>query len=213
MTRARFALGLIVGLLVRLWLCTLRVRVVVLGPPTPGARVLTFWHGQQMPLLCWPDRRRAAVLVSWSKDGQLQAGVMTALGLAVRRGSSSRGGAEGVRRLARLMRASGRDAAFAVDGPRGPARQAKPGALWAARLTGAAVVPLAAACERAWVLGRTWDGFQIPRPWSRVVVVAGPALDGRAEPTAVERAIEAARSAAECALAGRDHSPLVGPLC
>jgi lysophospholipid acyltransferase (LPLAT)-like uncharacterized protein len=160
--------------------------------------VFAFWHGQQMGLLAMPRQRRLATLVSWSRDGALQAGVMRGLGLTVIRGSSSRGGATGLRRLARELK-SGSDAAFAVDGPRGPRARAKPGALAAARNAGAELVVVAQAARRCWVLERAWDHFEIPLPFTKVVVVVGgschfdPGAGGTLELT---RAIEGARARA-----------------
>src|ERR1700744_6559466 len=68
--------GVIGGLLVRLWLATLRVRVVVhpaLEAVGDRPWVLAFWHGTQWPLLAWRRRRRTVVLVSLSRDGRMQA--------------------------------------------------------------------------------------------------------------------------------------------
>lgn len=209
----RRALGALLGAFVRLWLATLRLTLVYdpalrapAGLSTPW--VLALWHGQQMLLLRWVQRRGTAVLVSLSKDGELLAGALPVLGYAVERGSSSRGGAEGLRAIVRRLR-RGFDAAFAVDGPKGPRRvvrapasasgkSAAPGAAVAARLAGGVVVPMAAACSSSWVLSRTWDRFEIPRPFSRVAIVLGaPLTPDEASASAVAAAIERSRGAAE----------------
>ncbi len=183
--RLRWLLGAWLALVVRLWVWALRVRVVgslAPGLPTPGApaldpstpgRVFVFWHGEQLPLLALRRLRPTCVLVSWSDDGALQAGVMTRLGLQVVRGSSSRGGAAGLRGLVKALPTA--DLALAVDGPRGPRERAKPGALLAARLGAAELVPLGVACARATRL-RSWDAFSLPWPGSRVVVACGAPL-------------------------------------
>ena len=68
---------------------------------------------------------------------------MRAQGLGVVRGSSSRGGASCAQ--AACARTDGPlDAAFAVDGPRGPRGRAKPGVALAARLARARLVPMGA---------------------------------------------------------------------
>ena len=72
--------------------------------------------------------------------------------------------------------AAGRPAAFTVDGPRGPARQAQPGAVWLAKATGNPVVPFHIEAERCWT-ARSWDRAQVPRPWSRVAIAIGEPLD------------------------------------
>ena len=59
----------------------------------------------------------------------MQARALALQGLRVVRGSSSRGGARGLAALGRRMKRDRADAAFAVDGPRGPYGVVKPGAM------------------------------------------------------------------------------------
>ena len=173
-------LGWVVGCVARVWLSTLRVHVAY-DPALEGVRdrpwVLAFWHGTQWPLLAWPRRRRTIVLVSWSRDGALQARALAAQGLCVVRGSSSRGGARGLAALVAAMRQGGADSAFAVDGPRGPRGVAKAGAIVAARATGAVVVPIGGAVRSGVILRRTWDQFAVAWPFTRVDVMLGPPID------------------------------------
>jgi lysophospholipid acyltransferase (LPLAT)-like uncharacterized protein len=182
-------LGVLLGLVARLWLATLRVRVVS-HPALDGVRdrpwVLAFWHGTQWPLLAWRRRRRTVVLVSLSRDGAMQAGALALQGLHVVRGSSSRGGARGLARLVRAMRRESADAAFAVDGPRGPIGVVKGGVVVAARATGAVLVPLTGAVRRGIVLRHAWDRFAIAWPFTRVDVVLGAPIDPAACPDARE---------------------------
>ena len=176
----RALLGVVLGLVARLWLSTLRVRVVM-HPALDGVRdrpwVLAFWHGTQWPLLAWGGRRPTVVLVSLSRDGAMQARALALQGLRVVRGSSSRGGARGLAALVRAMKRGAVDAAFAIDGPRGPLGVVKGGALVAARATGAVVVPTTGSTRRGVVLQRSWDKFTIAWPFSRVDVVLGEPID------------------------------------
>ena len=176
----RSFLGLLLGIVARVWLSTLRVRVVIDPTLAEGGDrpwVLAFFHGTQWPLLAWRRRRRTVVLVSLSKDGQMQARALRLQGLRVVRGSSSRGGVRGLAALVRRMKKEQADAAFAVDGPRGPYGVAKPGALAAARATGALLVPMGSAMEHGLVLRRAWDRFALAWPFSRVTVRLGAAID------------------------------------
>jgi lysophospholipid acyltransferase (LPLAT)-like uncharacterized protein len=75
------------------------------------------------------------------------------------------------------MRRECADAAFAVDGPRGPRGVAKGGAIVAAKATGAVVVPMAGAVRRGLVLRRSWDQFAIAWPFTRVDVKLGRPID------------------------------------
>jgi lysophospholipid acyltransferase (LPLAT)-like uncharacterized protein len=174
----RSALGVLLGIVVRLYLTTLRVTVradPALDPSGERPWILCFWHGDQLPLLRFRRRRPTVALVSHSADGQMQARALALQGLLVERGSSSRGGARGlvavVRRLAR-----GQDAAFALDGPKGPRFTVRPGARAAARLSSGVLVPMGSASPRGITLERTWDRFRIPLPFSKVAVRLGPPL-------------------------------------
>jgi lysophospholipid acyltransferase (LPLAT)-like uncharacterized protein len=200
--------GALLGLVVRAWLWSLRLTLVVdpaLAASRPRPFALAFWHGQQFALLRWARSQRMAALVSRSRDGELVAAALARLGIACARGSSSRGGAAGLRAIVRLLR-RGFDAAFAVDGPRGPARVVRSegagvGVARAAGLSGGLVVPMAAACARRHVFARSWDGFELPLPFTKVVVVLGaPLRPDEVTPEALARAIDRARARAEDAL-------------
>jgi lysophospholipid acyltransferase (LPLAT)-like uncharacterized protein len=174
----RSALGFLLGAFVRIYLTTLRVTVradPALDRNDVRPWVLCFWHGDQLPLLCFCRRRPTVALVSHSPDGQMQACALRMQGLLVERGSSSRGGARGlvaiVRRLSR-----GEDAAFALDGPRGPRFTVLPGARAAARLSSGVLIPMGSAAPRGITLERAWDHFRIPFPFSRVAVRLGAPL-------------------------------------
>jgi lysophospholipid acyltransferase (LPLAT)-like uncharacterized protein len=111
------------------------------------------------------------------------------------RGSSSRGGAGGLRGLARALR-EGHSVVVVPDGPRGPAETVKPGVVTLARMTGAPVVPLALAGSSEW-RARSWDGFRVPRPFARCVVRFGEPLHvteprERAADESLRKEIEAA---------------------
>lgn len=208
---ARWLLGALVGLLARAWVLTLRLTLVV-DPALASAAArpwsLAFWHGQQFALLRWRRRRATVALVSLSRDGELQAGALARVGLTIERGSSSRGGAAGLKAIVRRLR-RGLDAAFAVDGPRGPrgvvrSESGGVGAALAARLAGGVVVPMASACARCKVFARAWDRFELPLPFSRVAVVLGAPIEpDDADPAAIARAIDEARLAARAALGPR----------
>jgi lysophospholipid acyltransferase (LPLAT)-like uncharacterized protein len=180
-SRLRGLFGLLGGLATRLLFATLRVEVSVdpaLDPADPRPWVLVFWHGKQLPLLAWHRRRPTAVLVSLSNDGQIQAGAMRAFGLEVERGSSSRGGPSGLLAIVRRL-GRGQDAAFAVDGPRGPRLHVEPGAQVAAERSGGVVVPLGVGVAKKRILHGTWCQYEIPYPFSRVAIHVGRPIDAR----------------------------------
>lgn len=119
------------------------------------------------------------------------------------RGSSSKGGARGLVAMVHAIRDLRLDAAFAVDGPRGPLHEVHPGALACARHAHGLIVPIGSAARPTRILGRAWDRMSLPWPFARAVVVIGPALSAEASPAEVSASIHEAN-----ALAGR---ALVGP--
>ncbi|MGE0161019.1 MAG: lysophospholipid acyltransferase family protein [Gemmatimonadales bacterium] len=130
--------------------------------------IFVFWHGNLLPLVHYHRHEGIVVLVSEHADGERIARILMRRGFATVRGSSTRGGARGLRDLVRAARA-GRDLALTPDGPRGPRGEFKPGALAAARITGLPVIPLAVAASPAWSLG-SWDRFLVPKPFAKVQI-------------------------------------------
>src|SRR2546427_6439091 len=63
------------------------------------------------------------------------------------RGSTGRGGVAGLKEMIRHLR-NGRDVAFATDGPRGPRHRVQMGAIEAARMGRAPLVPIAFAASK-----------------------------------------------------------------
>ena len=175
-----------IALLVRGWIATLRVRQ---QGTVEGAAVLAFWHGEQLALLRARPRARLIAPISVSRDGRLQARVMRRFGIDDAPGSSSRGGLGAARALLRALRA-GAVALIAVDGPRGPAGVAKAGAVFLSQRAGVPLRPVAVAAARAWRLRRAWDQFALPLPFTRVIVVFGPALAADASPADLTEAID-----------------------
>jgi lysophospholipid acyltransferase (LPLAT)-like uncharacterized protein len=197
--RAFYALlGVVLGAFARLYLATLRVLVELdpsLAPDDPRPWVLCFWHGEQLPLLRWKRRRATVALVSHSLDGEMQAHALPAFGLLVERGSTTRGGARGLHAIVRMLKAH-QDAAFAIDGPRGPRFSVAPGAGAAARLSGGLLVPMGSAAPRGITLERAWDRFRIPLPFTRVAVYLGAPLEASASSQELALAVERASALA-----------------
>lgn len=156
----------------RLWMQTWRLRWPA-GSSLPEHGILVLWH-EHLPA-CIPAfaRRRVQVLISRSGDGALAAEACRRLGYRVFRGSSSRGSLAGMKSLARALRSGGL-AGMALDGPRGPRRDPKPGTLWLASLADAPIFPIAVKASWALRLG-TWDRCLLPLPFSRVEFRVGEA--------------------------------------
>jgi lysophospholipid acyltransferase (LPLAT)-like uncharacterized protein len=134
--------------------------------------VFVFWHGQLLPLVHFHRNEGIVVLVSDHSDGEYITRVILRHGFGAARGSSTRGGVKGLKGILRAIR-NGKDLAFTPDGPKGPRHVFKWGALTAAQLSGAPVIPVAVGADRAWYL-KSWDRFMIPKPLSSLRIRYGP---------------------------------------
>ncbi len=207
---------LLAAALLRVLHATLRYETVC----APGGHVYgweergigCFWHRCLLSAACYfHGRPRTTLLISRSFDGALIAQTIERLGFFTVRGSSSRGGVSGLLALAQAVN-NGASAVFPADGPRGPRYQLKPGAIKLGQLTGLPVGCFYFAPARAWQL-RSWDGFLIPKPFSRVVVAWGRAVEIpreldeaalEAKRVEVEQAMEELRHYAEAVAAAPD---------
>ena len=184
---------------VRLLALTLRIRreEAAVSPlwQAGTAAIYVVWHGRILLLPYLYGCRRAHVLASRSRDGELAARFARRFGLEMVRGSSSRGGAEALRRLARSL-GDGRDVVVVPDGPRGPREMVKAGVVTLARISDAPIVPMALGAAAEWRLS-SWDEFRIPKPFTRCVVRFGDPIRVSA---AGRGAAEASRKEVEAAL-------------
>jgi lysophospholipid acyltransferase (LPLAT)-like uncharacterized protein len=158
--------------------------------------IYAFWHGRMLPLSYSFREQSVQLLASEHQDGELMGQIVRRLGYGHVRGSSTRGGARAIRELVARLRA-GYHLGLSVDGPVGPRYVFKPGPIEIAKLSGAPVVPVAAATRNPWVL-TSWDAFQIPKPFARVNVRFGSPIV--VPPDAGEEMMEEKRREAERAL-------------
>lgn len=148
--------------------------------------ILALWHGRILPGLFFLRHRGIVVITSRNFDGEWIARILYRYGFGAARGSTSKGGAAALVQLRRDL-AAGRAAAFTLDGPRGPARVAQPGAVWLAGATANPILPFHIEAKRHWTL-RSWDRTQIPKPFSQVAIVFGEPITVRSnEAREVER--------------------------
>jgi len=164
-----------------------------------------FWHGRMMMIdpawrtlvreLQIADPLRPHVVSSDHRDGRLMARVTTRFGLRTVSGSTKRGAA-GLFRAALGVLRDGQIAVVTPDGPRGPRRRAKAGAIRLAMRSGAPIVPITFATNRRVVL-RSWDRFVLALPFGRGVlafgapVEVGPTDDPEAARLLLERRLNA----------------------
>jgi hypothetical protein len=151
--------------------------------------VMAFWHGRILPATYYFRRRGIVVITSENFDGEWIARIIERFGFGTARGSSSRGGLKAMLQLVRDME-KGSPAGFTLDGPRGPARVAQPGAIWLARATGNPVLPFHLEASSYWTTN-SWDRTQVPKPFSTVALVVGEPMEVAADTT--DEQLESAR--------------------
>lgn len=163
--------------LLKLWIRTLRFeiddRAGVLKAPGTQRYIGAIWHNRLLLIahVIWkylPVRRGGAALISPSRDGALIADIVERFSFQPIRGSSSRKGTAALLQLADVI-ASGRDVVITPDGPRGPAYRLGGGIILLAQKTGVPVEPVGMEYSSCWRL-KSWDGFILPKPFSKVRV-------------------------------------------
>jgi lysophospholipid acyltransferase (LPLAT)-like uncharacterized protein len=168
-----------------------------------------FWHGRMLmvpPLR--PAERPFSMLISRHADGELIRRTIAHFGIAAIAGSTGKGGGEALRQIVRTLK-SGVSVCVTPDGPRGPRMRASVGAIQAARLARAPILPFAVATSRRCVLN-SWDRFLLALPLSRGALVWGEPIEVPADADA--ETMERLRLKLEDALseASREADRLVG---
>jgi len=138
------------------------------------------WHHRLLGMLLafrevygrgWSDSR-AFAMVSASEDGELIARIYRDYGGSCVRGSASRGATDAFRAAIHELNHGGQ-VFLTPDGPRGPSKSIKEGALELARLSGKPVVPMSANFGRCLRFERSWDQFELPLFFGRVSLHVG----------------------------------------
>jgi lysophospholipid acyltransferase (LPLAT)-like uncharacterized protein len=133
-----------------------------------GKAVYCSWHQRLVFHPWYLSKRGVTVMVSQSRDGEFAARFINSLGLGDVRGSSTRGGLGALIKLKQKILAGETNGGMVVDGPLGPARIAKMGAVTLAKSSGVPLMPIMWGADRCWVLN-SWDRFIIPKPFAKIV--------------------------------------------
>ena len=159
--------------------------------------IYTFWHNCVFLATYFWQKRRIVVMTSQSFDGEYIARFIQRFGYGAARGSSTRGAVGAIIEMTRLIRA-GSPTAFTIDGPKGPRYIAKMGAVLLAKKTGQPILPFTVTARRYWQAKRSWDGFQVPRPFSRARVDIAPPIHVAADTN--DEGLDAKRDQLQAAL-------------
>lgn len=179
--------------LLKLYLSTVRISRVgwetvrnLEGQPA----IYVFWHENMLIPLSAFRGRQISVLISQHSDGEMIARIVKKFGNRTIRGSSTRGGKNAYAEMKSVL-LSGGQIGITPDGPRGPRRKMKPGAVRLAAETGSPIIPLAVVAEKFRRLN-SWDRFLLVRPFSRCSLIVGAPIfvDGAAGDSQIRRRSE-----------------------
>lgn len=153
--------------------------------------VIAHWHGDELGILHLLKPYHVACIISTSKDGELMNKAVELLGAETVRGSSTRGGSSALKGMLRL-KSRGRRPSVAVDGPKGPIYEVKPGVFQISRLTKLPIIPISFAASKQHIFAKSWNKSRLPLPFSKVVIYWGkpiPAVTKQSDPRSPELAL------------------------
>lgn len=164
--------GLLVYYIIMLIKLTLKIEIIGkenISEDKPY--VLALWHNKVVAtVLALGFIKKRAGLASPSADGELISVPLEKLGYKMIRGSSGKDSVKGLVQLIKAVK-EGYTIGTPLDGPKGPRFEAKQGMMYVAQKSGRPMVFMGAAYSKKWVLSKTWDKCQIPKPFSKVVCV------------------------------------------
>lgn len=174
-------IGALVWIIYRCLALTWRVRLIEpdslkLALKEKHSVLFAHWHGDELALLYIIGKYRVATIASQSKDGEIMNTVINLQGALSTRGSSTRGAVGALKGLVRLIRQTQRNSSFAVDGPKGPIHEVKPGIFEVSRILQAPIYPGGVAVDRAWKFPRSWNQTFLPKPFAKIVIYWSEAM-------------------------------------
>ncbi len=171
--------GLIGSWLIRAWMPTLRIEFdlcdsEIVPKKSPPRKYLFSLYHENMLLPTFLYRNcGVSILVSSHADGEIVHQIARRFGYGTIRGSSTRGGSKALYEM--IRKGSRQHLVITPDGPRGPRRQVQNGIAMLAIATGMPIVPTSVEFRSGW-RANSWDRFAIPKPFSRVCLITGPAI-------------------------------------
>lgn len=150
---------------------TWRFKITGKLPEAPA--IVVFWHGKMMPGWYLFRKKNPYAVVSLSRDGQILSDLLEYWGFKLIRGSSSRGGKEVLAKLTETAKYN--LICITPDGPQGPPREFKAGAVIASHRSGAPLYLCSIDIRSKKVFDKAWDKFELPLPFSKIIInISGP---------------------------------------
>ncbi len=146
-------------------------RITLHGTMPQKPSVVAFWHGEMLPVWklfsCEKNLPNVAI-VSLSRDGEILSGILKHWGFDLLRGSSSRKSSDFLSEAVSQAKTS--NILITPDGPRGPAKQFKAGAVIIAQRAGVDLFLTRIEVRSKKVFGKSWDEFILPLPFSKIEI-------------------------------------------
>lgn len=170
-----FVLGFIVWVIYKILSMTWKTKIIETDSMKTHMKekkpmILAHFHGDEIPLISLVSRYKIATMSSTSKDGEMMNTILKLLGAKTSRGSATRGGVSALKGLLKYCK-EGSNCSMAVDGPKGPIYEVKPGVFEIARLIKAPIYAGAVHCDRAWHFPRSWNKAYLPKPFAQLTVL------------------------------------------
>lgn len=132
-----------------------------------------FWHSKLfITPIFFKDVEKKLALSSPTKDGELISVPLEKMGYVLVRGSSDKKSISSTISLLKYLK-KGYSIGTPLDGPKGPKEKAKKGLLYLSQKTATPLIPVGISYNKKWTLKKTWDKFEIPKPFSKVKIFLG----------------------------------------
>jgi lysophospholipid acyltransferase (LPLAT)-like uncharacterized protein len=156
--------------------------------------IITSWHGTLLTVFMnLAGKGFYGIAGNHYPDAEIISRIGRKLGWNILRGSSTDGGRQAYEGMVQVLRNGPNVVAITPDGPQGPPKIPKAGAIKAAQKTGSVIVPVSGFSSRYWSF-KNWDTFYVAKPFGTIQMEYGsPITFSREEPfeACVQRLTEA----------------------
>ena len=137
--------------------------------------IISVWHGNLLVPFMHLAKNNYYGLAGTNRDAEIISKIGLKLGWKLLRGSSSNKGPEIFTEIVKLLNNPPCLVALTPDGPRGPEKIPKPGAIRAAQKTGAIIIPVASCSTKNWKF-INWHTFYLEKPFGKIFLEYGPPI-------------------------------------
>ena len=135
--------------------------------------IIASWHGTLLTVFMGlANKNYYGMAGNHHPEAEIISRVGKKLGWMVIRGSSTDGGKKAYEEMIKSLHKPGTVFAITPDGPQGPAKIPKAGAIRAAQKTGAIIIPAAGQSTKYWSF-KNWDTFYLAKPFGKIVQLFG----------------------------------------